>query len=97
MNPSLHPAPIQPPLRQLHPTHYAAPRYQISLSRVDLDPTQPEVEPMGLSRGRVVGLRTATIFLEADEAVRVLDDWLVGGDGERAMRWRGAIIQQTEL
>jgi hypothetical protein len=97
LNPSTHPAPIQPPLRQLHPTHYAAPRYQISLSRVDLDPSQPEVEPMGLSRGRVVGLRTATIFLEPDEAERVLDDWLIGGDGERALRWRGSVIQQTEL
>lgn len=79
----------------MHPSLYAAPRYRIRLLRMDLpavDATAVAEEAVGLARGRVVGLRTADIYLEAEEARRVLAEWLGGGDGSRTARWRGEIV-----
>ena len=75
---------------------YAAPRYQIRLTRVDDPSLSDPADPMGLARGRVVGLRTATVFLEPGEADQVLHEWLAGGDGERAGRWRGDVVPMFE-
>ncbi len=75
---------------------YAAPRYQIRLTRVDDPSLSDPADPMGLARGRVVGLRTATVFLEPQEADQVLSEWLAGGDGERAGRWRGDVVPMFE-
>jgi hypothetical protein len=75
---------------------YAAPRYQIRLTRVDDPSLSDPADPMGLARGRVVGLRTATVFLEPQEADQVLHEWLEGGDGERAGRWRGDVVPMAE-
>jgi hypothetical protein len=80
----------------LNPSVHVIPRYQIQLTRLDADLQHQVADPMGLSRGRVVGLRTATAFLEADEAGQVLVDWLSGGDGERPTRWSGAVVLQRD-
>ena len=61
--------------------------YRVSLRHAD----QPE--PGGLARGRVVGFATATAFESHDEAARALSEWLAGGDGDRPIRWTGAVIK----
>lgn len=80
----------------MNPSVHVVPRYQIQLTRLDADLQRQTDEPMGLARGRVVGLRTATAFLEPDEAGQVLVEWLNGGDGERPTRWSGAVVLQRD-
>jgi hypothetical protein len=81
----------------LNASYLAAPRYQIQLTRRDIDPLEPQGEPMGLARGRVVGLRTATTFLEADEASRIMADWMAGGSGDRPSLWCAEVVLQRDL
>jgi hypothetical protein len=37
------------------------------------------------------------VFLEPQEADQVLHEWMAGGDGERAVRWRGDVVPMFEM